>query len=98
MQANLPPPAAVIIGEPTSMAIASAHKGCYVQRTRVRGKEAHSSQPQLGGSAILAAGDVLRDSDLKFLHVGALPAASGTEGDRAGERWAVDVCACFRAR
>ena len=59
LQANLPPPAAVIIGEPTSMAIASAHKGCYVQRTRVRGKEAHSSQPQLGGSAILAAGELL---------------------------------------
>lgn len=59
LQANLPPPAAVIIGEPTSMAIASAHKGCYVQRTRITGKEAHSSQPQRGGSAILAAGELL---------------------------------------
>lgn len=59
LQANLPPPAAVIIGEPTSMGIASAHKGCYVQRTRITGKEAHSSQPQRGGSAILAAGELL---------------------------------------
>ncbi len=59
VQANLPPPAAVIIGEPTSMRIANAHKGCYVQRTRVTGKEAHSSQPQRGGSAILAAGELL---------------------------------------
>ncbi len=59
LQANLPPPAAVIIGEPTSMRIASQHKGCYVQRTRITGKEAHSSQPQSGASAILAAGELL---------------------------------------
>ena len=59
MQAAVPPPAMILIGEPTSMRIASRHKGCYVQRTRVIGKEAHSSQPHLGGSAILAAGELL---------------------------------------
>jgi acetylornithine deacetylase len=59
MQAAVPPPAMIVIGEPTSMQIASQHKGCYVQHTRVIGKEAHSSQPHLGGSAILAAGELV---------------------------------------
>ncbi|MFQ5774002.1 MAG: acetylornithine deacetylase [Kiloniellaceae bacterium] len=57
--AALPPPAMVIIGEPTSMQIATANKGCYVYRTTVTGKEAHSAQPHLGGNAILAAGDLV---------------------------------------
>ncbi len=56
MSAAVPPPAMIVIGEPTSMGIASQHKGCYVQHTRVTGKEAHSSQPHLGASAILGAG------------------------------------------
>lgn len=54
--AHLPAPAMVIVGEPTSMGIATAHKGCYVYRTAVTGREAHSAQPHLGGNAVLAAG------------------------------------------
>ncbi|GAB4355080.1 MAG: acetylornithine deacetylase [Kiloniellaceae bacterium] len=53
--ANLPPPAMVIVGEPTAMRIVNGHKGCYVFETRVRGKAAHSSQPSHGGNAIVAA-------------------------------------------
>ncbi len=52
---NLPRPAMVLIGEPTSLQVVNAHKGCYGYGTRITGKEAHSSQPQLGGNAILAA-------------------------------------------
>lgn len=57
--ANLPPPAMVIIGEPSSMQIATAHKSIYGFKTSITGKEAHSSQPHRGGSAILAAGELI---------------------------------------
>jgi acetylornithine deacetylase len=49
-------PAAVVVGEPTGMRPAVAHKSVNLFRTRVIGVEAHSSQPHLGAGAILAAG------------------------------------------
>jgi len=51
---ELPHPAAVIVGEPTGMQIASAHKGICAVTTTVRGHEAHSSRPQDGANAIEA--------------------------------------------
>ncbi len=57
--ANLPQPAMVIIGEPTSMRVINAHKGIYAFRTKITGKEAHGAQPHLGGSAIIAAGELI---------------------------------------
>jgi acetylornithine deacetylase len=58
---DLPKPGAVIVGEPTSMQVADAHKGvaCYV--TRVIGKEAHSSRPALGASAIETACELVAE-------------------------------------
>jgi acetylornithine deacetylase len=56
IQDNLPLPAIVVVGEPTSMRLVNAHKGCQVQRTTVTGLDAHSSQSHRGASAILAAG------------------------------------------
>ena len=50
-----PEPGAVIVGEPSSMGIASAHKGICAMTTAVRGREAHSSRPQDGANAIGAA-------------------------------------------
>lgn len=52
---ELPRPAAVIVGEPTSMQIATAHKGICAMTTTVRGREAHSSRPHDGVNAIGAA-------------------------------------------
>ncbi len=52
---DLPRPAAAIVGEPTSMQVADAHKSIATYQTLVRGKEAHSARPQLGASAIEAA-------------------------------------------
>jgi acetylornithine deacetylase len=48
-------PAAVIVGEPTSMKPIKAHKGMAVARTTVTGHEAHSSQMQRGVSAVMTA-------------------------------------------
>src|SRR3546814_7681813 len=56
---NLPAPEMVIVGEPTDMRIINGHKGCYLFETRVKGQAAHSSQPHHGGTAILAAGQII---------------------------------------
>jgi acetylornithine deacetylase len=53
---ELPRPALVIIGEPTSMQIVNAHKGVCAFETAIHGRAAHSSQPQHAANAILAAG------------------------------------------
>ena len=45
-------PAACIVGEPTEMQLVVAHKGRREMRCCVRGKEAHSSLPELGINAI----------------------------------------------
>ncbi len=43
----------VIVGEPTSMRVVTAHKGIRAFRTTVTGVEAHSSAPDDGANAIL---------------------------------------------
>lgn len=48
-------PAAVIVGEPTSMKVISAHKGIRTFWVEVIGREAHSSLPHAGVSAIMEA-------------------------------------------
>lgn len=55
MTRELPRPGAVIVGEPTSMGVVLAHKGCYVLRTTVTGHEVHSSQIDRGVSAVMTA-------------------------------------------
>ena len=49
---RLPRPAAVLVGEPTMMAIVDAHKGITDLRTTVTGKPSHSSLVYQGVSAI----------------------------------------------
>lgn len=51
----LPKPALAVIGEPTNMKIANAHKGIAAFRTTVTGNEAHSSRIEESASAIFAA-------------------------------------------
>jgi acetylornithine deacetylase len=52
---DLPRPGAAIVGEPTLMQVADAHKSIATYRTLVQGKEAHSAKPHLGASAVEAA-------------------------------------------
>ncbi|MEN5084191.1 acetylornithine deacetylase [Bosea sp. TWI1241] len=54
MGVTLPRPRAVIVGEPTSLEIADAHKGIRTFTTTITGFAAHSSKPQLGASAVHA--------------------------------------------
>src|SRR5262245_630774 len=54
-----PPVDRVVVGEPTSLATVSAHKGVLRPRIRITGKSAHSGMPELGENAIVAAGQLI---------------------------------------
>ena len=56
-----PLPAAVIVGEPTMMEVADAHKSVATLRTLVTGREAHSALPALGANAVAAAADIVSE-------------------------------------
>jgi acetylornithine deacetylase len=55
MTGVIPPPEAVIVGEPTMMRVVKAHKSIFHFDTVVTGHEAHSSQPHRGVSAVMVA-------------------------------------------
>jgi acetylornithine deacetylase len=57
--AQLNPPAWAVVGEATGMQVVRAHKGVRVLRTTVVGRDAHSSQPGLGASAVMGAARVV---------------------------------------
>ncbi|HVB18335.1 MAG TPA: acetylornithine deacetylase, partial [Stellaceae bacterium] len=54
-------PLLAIVGEPTSMQVANRQKGCSFFRTRVTGREGHSSAPERGVSAIFAAAEIVAE-------------------------------------
>ena len=56
---DLPRPRAVIVGEPTELEVADAHKSVIVVTTRVHGFEAHSSKPSLGANAVTSAAELV---------------------------------------
>jgi acetylornithine deacetylase len=56
-----PRPGAVVVGEPTMMEVADAHKSIATFRTFVTGHEAHSALPALGANAVAAAADVVSE-------------------------------------
>jgi acetylornithine deacetylase len=57
--AELPPPRAFIVGEPTEMRVVTAHKSMFIFETVVRGHEAHSSKQNLGVPAVMVAGRLI---------------------------------------
>ncbi|MGC1346186.1 MAG: acetylornithine deacetylase [Methyloceanibacter sp.] len=60
---GLPQPRAIIVGEPTTMAVIDAHKRIDAYRTVVRGREDHSSLPRLGVNAISFAVELIEEID-----------------------------------
>ena len=58
---DLPMPEAAIVGEPTELKAADAHKSVATFMTRVFGHEAHSAKPHLGANAIAAAADLMAE-------------------------------------
>ncbi|MGU3540923.1 acetylornithine deacetylase [Methylobacterium sp. A54F] len=59
--ADLPRPGAVIVGEPTDLDVADAHKSIVTYFTTVHGHEAHSAKPMLGANAVMAACDLVAE-------------------------------------
>ena len=54
-------PRLAIIGEPTSMQVANRQKGCAFFRTRITGRDGHSSAPEHGVNAIMAAAEFIAE-------------------------------------
>jgi len=63
---NLPRPGAVIVGEPTSMQVADAHKSVGSFFTTVSGFEVHSSSPRRGVNAISGAAMIVAELERIF--------------------------------
>jgi acetylornithine deacetylase len=63
---DLPMPKAVIVGEPTSMQVADAHKSVGSFYTTVHGFEVHSSMPRAGVNAISGAAAVVGELNAIF--------------------------------
>jgi acetylornithine deacetylase len=63
MGKDLPRPQAVIVGEPTELQVADAHKSVVTYNTYVHGHEAHSSKPELGANAVFAAAALVHELD-----------------------------------
>jgi acetylornithine deacetylase len=59
--ADLPMPRAVIVGEPTELAVVDAHKSVVTFLTTVHGFEAHSAKPHLGASAVMTAAELVSE-------------------------------------
>lgn len=74
---DLPRPVAVIVGEPTGLEVADAHKGIGMYTTTVHGAQAHSSNPSLGASAVHGAVLLAAELDRLALEYEALGDASG---------------------
>jgi acetylornithine deacetylase len=56
---DLPMPTAVIVGEPTDLQVADAHKSVVTFTTTVHGSAAHSAKPALGANAVMAAAELV---------------------------------------
>lgn len=73
MGKSLPRPRAVLVGEPTSLDIADAHKGIRTFFTGITGFAAHSSKPHLGASAVHAgtrlAAELIRLADEREMQI-----------------------------
>lgn len=58
---DLPRPSCVIVGEPTSLEVADAHKSVVTFDTVVKGRAAHSAMPELGASAVRGAAELIAE-------------------------------------
>jgi len=71
---ELPRPRLAIVGEPTGMRVANAHKGISQQTTVVTGRDGHSSRPGSGVNAVAYAAEI----------IGFLDSLAAEYGARAG--------------
>jgi acetylornithine deacetylase len=60
VQHKYPVPYLIIIGEPTGMKVVRGHKGGCDFKTKITGKSAHASRPDLGTNAIVVASELVQ--------------------------------------
>lgn len=76
-------PAAVIVGEPSSMRVIEGHKGCYEYTTVFTGLEGHASRPDLGVNAVQFATSFIA----RLLELGEEVKAQASTGNRFVPHW-----------
>jgi acetylornithine deacetylase len=76
-------PAAVVVGEPTSMRVVRGHKSVRVVRTSFAGRASHSSQPQNGLSAVVAMAEFIGELDA----IAREAAGTGERDERFSPGW-----------
>lgn len=59
LRTHVKKPAAVIVGEPTSMQVVNGHKSAHRFQTEVTGHESHSALTDRGVNAIMVAGEII---------------------------------------
>jgi acetylornithine deacetylase/succinyl-diaminopimelate desuccinylase family protein len=64
---------AAVVGEPTGLAVARAHKGTYMKRLRFAGRAAHSASPWLGRNAVADAAAFVAASEQETVRLAAHP-------------------------
>jgi acetylornithine deacetylase/succinyl-diaminopimelate desuccinylase family protein len=64
---------AAVVGEPTGLAVARAHKGTYMKRLRFAGRAAHSASPWLGRNAVADAAAFVAASEAETVRLAAFP-------------------------
>ena len=72
----LPRPRLAIVGEPTEMRVANAHKGISQQTTVVTGRDGHSSRPGRGVNAVAYAAEIIGFLDRLAAEYGARASAA----------------------
>ncbi len=72
----LPRPRLAIVGEPTGMRVANAHKGISQQTTVVTGRDGHSSRPGSGVNAVAYAAEIIGFLDRLAAEYGARASAA----------------------
>lgn len=77
--ARVPPPAAVVVGEPTGLEVADRHRGITTFRTTISGRGGHSSAPERGVNAIVLAARYIGELEevARELRSGSLTATEG---------------------
>lgn len=64
---------AAVVGEPTGLAVARAHKGTYMKRLRFAGRSAHSASPWLGRNAVADAAAFVAASERETVRLAERP-------------------------
>lgn len=64
---------AAVVGEPTGLAVARAHKGTYMKRLRFAGRAAHSASPWLGRNAVADAAAFVAATEEETVRLAAYP-------------------------